>query len=130
MEETKKMTLRFNLENSQDKKIWAVIQKQKNKTEYIKNLIRTGIEQKEQQSVLKELSEIKEMIKEINVIDTSAFAGVPQEIKNLQNEQRQPKQQIPETLEMETMQPETMEMEESSVPPVIDADVMNFLDNL
>lgn len=130
MEETKKMTLRFNLENSQDKKIWAVIQKQKNKTEYIKNLIRTGIEQKEQQSVLKELSEIKKMIKEINVIDTSAFAVVPQEIKNLQNEQRQPKQQIPETLEMETMQPETMEMEESSVPPVIDADVMNFLDNL
>lgn len=130
MEETKKMTLRFNLENSQDKKIWAVIQKQKNKTEYIKNLIRTGIEQKEQQSVLEELSEIKKMIKEINVIDTSAFAVVPQEIKNLQNEQRQPKQQIPETPEMETMQPETMEMEESSVPPVIDADVMNFLDNL
>lgn len=130
MEEIKKMTLRFNLENSQDKKIWTVIQKQKNKTEYIKNLILTGIERKEQQSVLKELSEIKKMIEEINVTDTSAFTVEPQEIKNLQDEQTQPKQQIVETLEMENMQPETMEMKESSVPPVIDADVMNFLDNL
>lgn len=112
MAEIKKITVRFNLGNEQDKRIWNEIQEHNKKTKYIKHLVQADMEHQEQQSVLKEIKEIKGIIEQLSTIDKKPSYLAPQKVQ-------EPALDIGDV--------ETTEIEESSV---IDEDVMNFLDNL
>lgn len=116
MAEIKKITLRFNLGNEQDKRIWDEIQEHNKKTEYIKHLVQADMEHQEQQSVLKEIREIKGIIEQLSTIDKKSSHLAPQTPQKVQ----EPVLDIGSDVK-------TTEIEESSV---IDEDVMNFLDNL
>lgn len=142
MAEIKKTTLRFYLENAQDKEIWNTIQDHKNMNEYIKNLIQAAIRQQEQQSVLEEIREIKRMIECLNREGMSWMASmeVPSHVQQLNGSYMvtDPKEDIQKGKTesvMGNVGPETGTKTEMQISDVeqqytIDADVMNFLDNL
>lgn len=117
MDQIKKTSIRFNLENEQDKEIWDAIQRkpEKKKNTYIKFLIRAGLHQEQQQKVLDELSELKNMIMHSDIQVTSNEKIERVEDTEILEQQEQCLKPTGET------QTESVE---------IDAEVMNFLDNL
>ncbi len=122
MDEIKKTTVRFNLEQEQDKEIWEALQRkhEKKKNNYIKYLIWMGLHQEEQVKVLEELAELKNMLAHGNISmspDETAKAVFNE------REDGNEKLDIWETISenREKDEPESIE---------IDADVMSFLDSL
>lgn len=120
MDEIKKTTIRFNLENEQDKELWNAIQgkPERKKNNYIKFLIWAGLHQEEQKKVLEELSDIKNML----VQGDFQVALCENEKEIVDKKESKEVEQQKEPLERwEKGQQEEIE---------IDAEVMNFLDNL
>ncbi|MDE7423783.1 MAG: hypothetical protein K2N51_08840 [Lachnospiraceae bacterium] len=129
MGDIKKITIRLNLQNSTDARIWDRIEKQiqqKKGNNYLKDLILLGLKQEEQAVVLEEIREIKQMLKgssrEWNLEEKEETAGL-KETERLQ----ETVEEIPEQIEEhpEPVEDESMEKEVSIAP-----DVMNFLDTL
>lgn len=129
MGDIKKITIRLNLQNSTDARIWDRIEKQvqqKKRNNYLKDLILLGLKQEEQAVVLEEIREIKQMLKgssrEWNLEENEETAGL-KETERLQ----ETVEEIPEQIEEhpEPVGDESMEREVSIAP-----DVMNFLDTL
>lgn len=122
MDEIKKTTIRFNLENEQDKEIWNAIQEkpEKKKNTYMKYLIWTGLHQEEQTKVLEELSELKNMLVHGNL---SMLSGKNE--KTIVNEREDGNEEL-------NLQEHILENREENKPEniEIDADVMSFLDSL
>lgn len=141
MAEIKRIAVRFNLdEDEQDKELWNVIQQKKKKNDYIKTLIRAGIQQQEQQSILEKVMEIKNMLENLKRGGMSSYNAHMETESHLQQTNGSyaiidPKEEVQnETMVMENAEDETTStqtgMAEAEHHPVIDADVMNFLDNL
>lgn len=122
VDEIKKTTVRFNLENEQDKQIWIAIQKkpERKRNQYIKYLIDTGLHQEEQTNVLEELAELKNMLIHGNLSIPSDETA-----KIVLNERKDGDGELdlqePIVEQRDKEQPEHIE---------IDADVMSFLDSL
>lgn len=117
MDQIKKTSIRFNLENEQDKEIWDAIQQkpEKKKNTYIKFLIWAGLHQEQQQKVLDELSELKNMLMQ----------------SDIQVSLNKKSETVEETEIVEQQKQSFEPMEETQTEPIeIDAEVMNFLDNL
>lgn len=122
MDEIKKTTVRFNLENEQDKQIWNAIQKkpEMKRNCYIKHLICAGLHQEEQAKVLEELAELKNMLIHGNLsIPSGETAKIVLNERKDVDEELDLQEPILEKRDKE--QPEHIE---------IDADVMSFLDSL
>lgn len=65
--EIQKITVRLNLQNSTDARIWNSIEEQiqqKKANNYLKELILLGLQQEEQATLLEEVREIKRLLKE------------------------------------------------------------------
>lgn len=122
MDEIKKTTIRFNLENEQDKEIWNAIQgkTEKKKNTYVKYLIWTGLHQEEQTKVLEALSELKNMLVRGNVSMPSDKSE-----QTIVNEREDGNGEA-------DLQEHILENREENKPEniEIDADVMSFLDSL
>lgn len=127
--DVKKITVRLNLQNSTDARIWQKIEEQvqqKKGNNYLKDLILLGLQQEEQAVVLEEIREIKQILKgssrKWNLEEKEETAGL-KETETLQ----EAVEEIPEQVEQhpEPVGDESMGKEVSIAP-----DVMNFLDNL
>lgn len=129
MGDIKKITIRLNLQNFTDARIWQRIEEQvqqKKATNYLKELILLGLKQEEQEAVLEEIREIKWLLKGNRgewSLEEKKVTGV-KETERLEEEaeEKTPKQ-AEEQLEL--LGNEIMEKEMSIAP-----DVMNFLDTL
>lgn len=131
MGDIKKITIRLNLQNSTDARIWDRIEKQvqqKKGNNYLKDLILLGLKQEEQAVVLEEIREIKQMLKgnsrEWNLEENEETAGL-KEMERLQ----ETVEEIPEQTQTEE-NPEPVVDEPMETEVSIAQDVMNFLDNL
>lgn len=127
--EVKKITIRLNLQNSTDARIWHRMEKQiqqKKANNYLKELILLGLQQEEQAVVLKEIREIKQILKgnreEWSLGEKEETAGVKETER-----QEGAEEEIPEQTE-EQSEPVGDEPIEKEVS--IAQDVMKFLDNL
>lgn len=128
--EVKKITVRFNLQNSTDARIWHSIKEriqQKQGNNYLKELILLGLQQEEQTVVLEEIREIKQLLMEnrgkCSLEENEETAGLKK------TESLEEKEEIPEH-EEEQPEPTGDEPMEEKVSVDIDPEVMDFLDNL
>lgn len=128
--EVKKITVRLNLQNSTDARIWAKIEKQiqqKQGNNYLKELILLGLQQEEQTVVLEEIREIKQLLMENrgkwSLEENEETAGL-KKTESLEEEK-----EIPER-EEEQPEPTGDESMEEKVSVDIAPEVMDFLDNL
>lgn len=128
--EVKKITVRLNLQNSTDARIWAKIEKQiqqKQGNNYLKELILLGLQQEEQTVVLEEIREIKQLLMENrrkwSLEENEETAGL-KKTESLEEEEEIPEQ------EEEQPEPTGDEPMEEKVSVDIDPEVMDFLDNL
>lgn len=131
--EVKKITVRLNLQNSTDARIWAKIEKQiqqKQGNNYLKELILLGLQQEEQTVVLEEIREIKQLLMENrgkwSLEENEETAGLK---KTESSEDSEEEEEIPER-EEEQPEPTGDEPMEEKVSVDIDPEVMDFLDNL
>ncbi len=130
MAEIKKITLRFYLENKRDKGLWNLIQNDNNTNEYIKNLIQEAIKQQQQQSVLEEVkeavNEIKDMVKRLSREGMS----MPNILKDAADGMKKNDEIITADSNNEYIAKNLEVQPNEGTASAIDAEVMDFLNNL
>lgn len=133
MGEIKKITIRLNLEDSIDSRIWKHLEdvQPKKRTNCLKDLVLSGLKQEQQEIVLKEIRELRQMLmggspeRPLHENREVTVRAEPQRIVA-----KETQESFPVSPEKEPDREKPVVQEAIAETAEIDPTVMNFLDNL